>query len=81
MAERDYVSTPVSDSLGLHDVIRGLAKDLEDMRAGKISPAEGTARAAVAKQMFNGVRLYLQAAKTLEQNAKQVSAKQIKAPK
>ena len=66
MTARDYSSSPVSDSLGLHDVITGLASDLEQMRAGKISPQEGIARATVAKQLFNGVRLYLQAAKTLE---------------
>lgn len=72
MAERDYVSTPVADSLGLRDVILGLATDLKDLRAGRISPAEGLARAALAKQMFNGVRLYLQAVKTLEAGARDV---------
>jgi len=72
MAQRDYVSTPVSDALGLKDVVLGLSKDLQDMRAGKISPAEGTARAAVAKQIFNGVRLYIQAAKMLESAARPV---------
>ncbi|HMR51237.1 MAG TPA: hypothetical protein PKA33_01460 [Amaricoccus sp.] len=66
MPERDYLSTPVADTLGLRDVIVGLAQDLEDMRAGKISPNEGIARAAVAKQIFNGVRLYIGAIKTLE---------------
>ncbi len=72
MAERDYVSTPVSDSLGLRDVILGLNDDLNDLRRGKISPADGLARAAVAKQLFNGVRLYLQAVKTLEGQARDV---------
>lgn len=66
MAPRDYDSSPVSDSLGLRDVILGLRDDLVAMRAGSISPQEGMARAAVAKQMFNGVRLYLQALKTME---------------
>lgn len=66
MAPRDYRSEPVSDSLGLRDTIMGLAQDLKDMRAGKISPQDGMARAAVAKQMFNGVRLYLQALRTME---------------
>jgi len=72
MAERDYVSTPVADSLGLKGVVLGLAKDLEDMREGKISPTEGQARAAVAKQIFNGVRLYIQASKMLEKGAENV---------
>ena len=70
---RDYESTPVSDSLGLGDVIKGLSTDLQEMRAGKISPQDGIARAAVAKQLFNGVRLYLQAMKSLEAGARDVT--------
>lgn len=73
MAERDYVSTPVSDSLGLRDIILGLAADLQQLRDGKISPNEALARAALAKQMFNGVRLYMQAVKTIEAAARDVS--------
>lgn len=59
MAERDYASQPVADGLGLKSVIDGLAFDLQQLRDGKISPADGLARAALAKQIFNGVRLYL----------------------
>ena len=59
MAERDYRSQPVADALGLRAVIDGLASDLQDMRAGRITPPEGMARAALAKQLFAGVRLYL----------------------
>lgn len=70
MPSRDYDSAPVADSLDLAGVIRGLATDLEGMRAKTISPAEGLARAAVAKQLFNGVRLYLQAMHMLERQAK-----------
>ena len=70
---RDYKSTPVSDSLGLGDVIKGLSNDLQEMRAGTISPQDGIARAAVAKQLFNGVRLYLQAMKSLEASARDVT--------
>ena len=70
---RDYKSTPVSDSLGLGDVIKGLSNDLQEMRAGTISPQDGIARAAVAKQLFNGVRLYLQAMKSLEAGARDVT--------
>ncbi len=74
MAERDYATTPVSDSLGLRDIISGLANDLTDLRAGKISPADGLARAALAKQIFNGVRLYLTAIRSLEAAARPVPA-------
>ncbi|GIT90164.1 hypothetical protein JANAI62_03530 [Jannaschia pagri] len=69
---RDYDSSPVSDSLGLQNVIVGLADDLQQMRTGQISPQDGMARAAVAKQLFNGVRMYLQAIKTMESMAKPV---------
>lgn len=72
MAERDYLSTPVSDALGLRDVITGLARDLQDLRERKISPTEGLARAAVAKQIWNGVRLYIDTSKQLERQAKPV---------
>lgn len=72
MAERDYVSTPVSDELSLKDTIAGLSQDLKDLRAGKISPAEAHARAALAKQVWNGARIYLQAVKTIQQAAKPV---------
>lgn len=72
MAERDYVSTPVADELNLKDVVKGLAQDLTDLRAGKISPAEAHARAALAKQIWNGARIYLQAIKTIQDTAKRV---------
>lgn len=61
MAERDYASTPVADALGLRAIIDGLASDLQDVRAGTITPADAMARAALAKQIFNGCRLYLNA--------------------
>lgn len=74
MPPRDYESSPVSDSLGLRDTILGLSRDLEDMRAGRVSAQDAMARAAVAKQLFNGVRLYLQALKSLENAAQPVNA-------
>ena len=70
MAERDYVSTPISDRLELHKVIKGLAQDLEDLRENQISIADAHARAGVAKQIWNGARIYLQGSKMLEQSAK-----------
>jgi len=59
MAERNYTLQPVADTLGLKSIIDGLAHDLQELRDRKITPNEGLARAAVAKQLFNGVRLYL----------------------
>ncbi len=69
MPPRDYASSPVSDGLGLREIILGLADDLKGMRAGRVSPQDAIARAAVAKQLFNGVRLYLQAMRSLERAA------------
>ena len=69
---RDYESSPVSDGLGLREIILGLAGDLSDLRASKISANDALARAAIAKQIFNGVRLYLQASKFLESSAQPV---------
>lgn len=66
MAKRDYESAPVSDALGMKAIIDGLAHDLQEMRDGKISPQDGLARAAVAKQIFNGVRLFLQACSMID---------------
>ncbi|MDO9006342.1 MAG: hypothetical protein Q7V20_23100 [Aquabacterium sp.] len=66
MAERDYAATPISDILGLRAIIDGLATDLQDLRDHNISPADGLARAALAKQIFNGVRLYITAARSLD---------------
>jgi hypothetical protein len=66
MPERDYASTPVSDALGIRGVIDGLATDLQDLRAGKISPVDAMARAHLAKQFFNGARLVLLAMKELD---------------
>lgn len=73
MPARDYESAPITEHLGLDDVIRGLAKDIEDLRAKKISAQDAHARAAIAKQLFNGVRLYLQAMQTIQTMAKPVS--------
>ena len=63
---RDYEVSPVSDGLGLREIILGLADDLKALRSSKISANDALARAALAKQIFNGVRLYLLASKFLE---------------
>lgn len=78
MAERDYASTPVADALGLRDIIAGLAGDLQALRDGKITAADAMARAALAKQIWNGCRTYLNAAALLESRARNLnpSAKQ-----
>ena len=78
MAKRDYKSAPVSEELGIANVITGLICDLDDLRAGRISPNDAIARSMLAKQIFNGVRLYLQGSKYLSDKAKTVEeAKQL----
>lgn len=46
-------------NLGLPLIIDGLASDLQALRDGQISVNDAIARATLAKQIFNGVRLYL----------------------
>jgi hypothetical protein len=75
MTARDYTSAPVSDQLGIPQIITGLVTDLEDLRAGKISVNDAMARSMLAKQIFNGVRIYLNGTKLLSDNAKPAALK------
>lgn len=70
MRDRDYQAAPLSERLGLGDIISGLAGDIVELREGKITVNDALARAQLAKQVFNGVRIYMNGAKLLEQNAK-----------
>jgi hypothetical protein len=72
MAARDYESSPVSDKLNLEDIINGLAGDLRALRAGEITVGDAQARAVLAKQIFNGVRIYLNGMALLSGSAKEV---------
>lgn len=76
---RDYEESPMADSLGLRHVILGLVGDMDALREGKISPSDALARAAIAKQIFNGVRLYVQASAYIGKAAKEVGAPAIDA--
>lgn len=79
MPQRDYESSPVSEQLGLGGVIAGLVSDLEELRAGKIAVNDAIARSMLAKQIFNGVRLYLNGTKLLGDAAKPADAALLKA--
>ncbi len=74
MPSRDYDSAPVSDQLGIPSIIAGLVTDLDELRAGKISVNDAMARSMLAKQIFNGVRIYLNGTKMLSDAAKPVAA-------
>lgn len=73
MAARDYESAPADEALGLTNIIQGLAGDLDALRAGKITVQDAIARSLLAKQIFNGVRIYLNGTKLLSERAKPVN--------
>lgn len=62
-------STPLADRFQLEMVILGLAGDLESLRQGAISVDDARARAELAKQIMNGVRMVINAQKFLAANA------------
>jgi len=62
--------TDVSDRYSLDNIVRGIADDLLALREGKISVRDAQARALLAKQYMNGVRLVLNARNSLENSAK-----------
>jgi hypothetical protein len=74
MASRDYDVAPVTYGLQLDKIITGLAGDLEALRAGQISVNDAIARSMLAKQIFNGVRLYLNGSKMLADQAREVKS-------
>jgi hypothetical protein len=73
MPPRDYDSSPISDQLGLPAIVAGLVCDLDELRAGTISVNDAMARSMLAKQIFNGVRIYLNGTKLLSDRAKPIS--------
>lgn len=74
MAKRDYETAPVADRLNIEDIINGLASDLVALREGRIGVQDAVARALLAKQIFNGVRLYLNGMKLLSDRAEPVGS-------
>jgi len=77
MVARDYDTAPVAERLDLDNVIKGLCSDLELLRNGKISVNDAIARSLLAKQIFNGVRIYLSATKLLAGAATAADSKQL----
>lgn len=62
-------ASPLGERFNLDSVINGLACDLDELRAGKISVDDARVRAELAKQIMNGVRLVVNAQKYLEGRA------------
>ncbi|RUM06769.1 hypothetical protein [Rhizobium chutanense] len=67
-------NTDIGDVFDVPSIIRGLAQDLKDLRAGKLTPKEAQVRADIAKQIFNGLRLVVSAQRYLSEKAKPVTA-------
>lgn len=78
MNSKNYTSAPISDGLGLQETILGLANDLQELRRGEISTQDAMARATLAKQMFNGVRMYIQASKFIEETARPIPSPEVR---
>ncbi len=63
-------TTDIADKYSLETIVRGIAEDLLALRAGSISIKDAQARALLAKQYMNGVRLVMSARNSLELSAK-----------
>lgn len=64
----------ITDRYSLDMIVRGIASDLLDLRSGKISIKDAQARALLARQYMNGVRLVLNARNSLEQSARALTS-------
>lgn len=64
----------IGTEFDIPSVIRGLNQDLLDLRAGHITAKDAQARADLAKQVFNGLRIVVQAQKFLSVRARQLPA-------
>lgn len=62
--------TDMGDRYSLDMIVRGIADDLVALRAGRISIKDAQARSMLAKQYMNGVRLVINARKSLEDGAR-----------
>ncbi len=66
--------TDAGSKYSLEAIVQGIADDLLALRAGTISVKDAQARALLAKQYMNGVRLVLNARNSLEQSARKIGA-------
>lgn len=71
--ESNHEASSLGERFNIDDAIRGLAQDLKELRAGKISVENALTRAALARQMFNGVRLVIQGQRMLAEKAKPIN--------
>lgn len=64
--------TDTADRYSLDSIVKGIADDLIALREGRISIKDAQARAELAKQYMNGVRLVMNARRSLESSAKPI---------
>ena len=69
-------ASPMNERFLLDDVILGLVVDLQELRARKITINDAQARAELAKQIFNGVRLAINAQHMLEGRARRIEERE-----
>jgi hypothetical protein len=67
-------NTDIGNAFDVPTIIRGLSQDLADLRTGKITVKEAQTRADIAKQIFNGMRIMVQAQKFLSSRASEIPA-------
>ncbi len=67
--------TDIGSAYSLDAIVKGIADDLMALRAGTISIKDAQARALLAKQYMNGVRLVLNARNSLEAAAKSIATR------
>ncbi len=67
-------TSPLGERFSLDTVVSGLADDLAALRAGEISIEDARVRAELAKQFMNGIRLFINAQRYLEDRAKLLPA-------
>lgn len=70
--ESNREASSLGERFSIDAVINGLANDLTELRAGTISVENALTRAALARQLFNGVRLVIQGQRMLAEKAKPV---------
>lgn len=68
--------TDIADRYSLDAIVKGIADDLVALREGRISIKDAQARALLAKQYMNGVRLVINARRSLEDGARALPSAQ-----
>ncbi|MGV1823300.1 hypothetical protein [Agrobacterium vitis] len=66
-------NSDIGSAFDVPGIITGLRQDLAELRSGTITAHEAKVRAEIAKQIFSGLRLMVQAQKYMAGNAKPIT--------